>query len=437
MRGVLSIGSRTRPTIDSSERKLLETVVFYIGSADRRLRQQAERKLLLESERAARIEAERVDRLKNEFLATLSHELRNPLNAILGWTQLLLRGTIDVEKAAHIIEQSARLQAQLIEDLLDMSRIESGKLLLKKSVVELSNLLAGATGAMQPLAQEKGIQLDAQLEPGIELVAADSIRLNQVVINLLSNAIKFTARGGRVTVSLAREGQEAVLTISDTGEGISADFIPYVFVRFRQADQSTTRRSGGLGMGMAIAKHITELHGGTISVQSPGLGKGSTFVVRLPLTERAGAEATRLAQVREREGPRADAALMGRSIMVVEDDPATRELLARVLCEKGAAVTTCERSAEALAKLRAHRPDLIISDIGMPDMDGYELMRQVRHEPHDTPHIPAIAVTAFARAEDKDAALRVGFDGHIPKPINLQHLERLAADLISARAGGA
>jgi CheY-like chemotaxis protein len=388
-------------------------VVFYIGSADRRLRQQAERKLLLESERAARIEAERVDRLKNEFLATLSHELRNPLNAILGWTQLLLRGTIDVEKAAHIIEQSARLQAQLIEDLLDMSRIESGKLLLKKSVVELSNLL------------------------GIELVAADSIRLNQVVINLLSNAIKFTARGGRVTVSLAREGQEAVLTISDTGEGISADFIPYVFVRFRQADQSTTRRSGGLGMGMAIAKHITELHGGTISVQSPGLGKGSTFVVRLPLTERAGAEATRLAQVREREGPRADAALMGRSIMVVEDDPATRELLARVLCEKGAAVTTCERSAEALAKLRAHRPDLIISDIGMPDMDGYELMRQVRHEPHDTPHIPAIAVTAFARAEDKDAALRVGFDGHIPKPINLQHLERLAADLISARAGGA
>ena len=431
--GVLSVGSTTRSTIDPGERKLIDTIVFYISAADQRLRREAERKSLLESERAARMEAERADRLKNEFLAVLSHELRNPLNAIVGWTQLLQRGKVDVSRAAKIIEQSARLQSQLIEDLLDMSRIESGKLTVTKALVDLTSLVAGACEAMRLLAQEKGVELELRLESEVKMAAADSVRINQIASNLLSNAIKFTPPKGRVTISLEQEGDSAVLTVTDTGAGISQDFMPHLFNRFRQADQSTTRRYGGLGLGLAIAKHMTELHGGTIEARSPGLGKGATFIVRLPMTERPSVELTSPAAEQDRAEHKDDIALRGRSIVVVEDDTATLEMLSRSLSDRGATVITCQRGVDALREIRSRKPDLLISDIGMPDMDGYELMRQLRRTMDKRAYYPAIALTAFTRSEDKDEALKAGFDAHLSKPVNLRRLEELANELMLDR----
>ncbi len=431
--GVLSVGSTNRSTIDPGERKLINTIVFYISAADQRLRRKAERKSLLGSERVARMEAERADQLKNEFLAVLSHELRNPLNAIVGWTQLLQRGKVDVTRATKIIEQSARLQSQLIEDLLDMSRIESGKLTVKKALVDLTSLVAGACEATRLLAQEKGVELELRLEPEVKMAAGDSVRINQIASNLLSNAIKFTPPKGRVTVSLAQESESAVLTVADNGAGISEDFMPHLFNRFRQADQSTTRRYGGLGLGLAIAKHMTELHGGTIEAHSPGLGKGATFIVRLPMAERSGVGLTWPTPEKERGEHKDDIALRGRSIVVVEDDASTLEMLSRSLSDRGATVISCERGLDALEAIRSRTPDLIISDIGMPDMDGYELMRQLRRTTDRRGHYPAIALTAFARPEDKDEALKAGFDAHLSKPVNLRRLEELATELMLNR----
>lgn len=431
IRGVLSVGSRTRQSLEPGERTLVETVVSYLRSADRRMHEEAERTSLLESERAARTEAERADRVKNEFLAVLSHELRNPLNAIVGWTHLLLQGAVDTSRAARIIDQSARLQSQLIEDLLDMSRIKSGKLAITKSQVDLSGLVASACDSMQVLAREKGIELEWHLEPGVALAMADAVRINQVVINLLSNALKFTPREGRVSVVLGQEGGDAVLTVTDTGEGIPEDFLPHIFERFKQVDASTTRRYGGLGLGLSIAKHITELHGGTISAHSPGQGKGATFSVRLPLQENAAGDVTIPQPGRAPGASPVATALAGRSIVIVEDDAATAEFLARTFSDKGSSVITCERGAQALEQVRKQKPDLIISDIGMPDMDGYELIRRVRQTTRGDAHLPAIAVSAFARSEDVDKALKEGFDAHISKPVDLDRLQRLASELLT------
>jgi signal transduction histidine kinase/ActR/RegA family two-component response regulator len=432
--GVISVGSATRSSIDPSEVKLIDTLVFYISAADQRLLREAERKALLERERAARMRAERADRSKNEFLAVLSHELRNPLNAIVGWTQLLQRGKVDVSRAAKIIEQSARLQSQLIEDLLDMSRIESGKLALTKAPLDLTGLVAGASEAMRVLAQEKGVELDLRLESDLKMAAADAVRVNQIVSNLLSNAIKFTPPKGRVIVSLRRRGAQALLKVADTGVGITEDFMPHLFDRFRQADQSTTRRYGGLGLGLAIAKHMTELHGGTIEAHSAGLNKGASFIVRLPITDQPCVVVSPDISETHRAETSDDVVLRGKSVIIVEDDTATLEMLARLLSDKGATVIACEKSASALEAIRSRRPDLIISDIGMPNLDGYELLRAIRRGDDIEKGPPAIALTAFTRPEDKETALSSGFDAHLAKPVNLLRLEELAKELLVTRS---
>jgi PAS domain S-box-containing protein len=395
---------------------------------------EAERDALLDSERAARTEAERASRIKDDFLATLSHELRNPLNAILGWAHLLSREGTDVRKAGGIIEQSARLQAQLIDDLLDMSRIVSGKLTLHRGVVNVSEVVSTSCESMQLVAREKGVSLEAQVEPGVELACADASRITQIVVNLLTNAIKFTQRGGRVTIKVVKEGEDCVLSVCDTGEGIPADFLPHLFDRFRQADPSTTRRHGGLGIGLAITKHMATLHGGSIAAESPGIGLGATFTVRLPLAFRANEASLKAPGSSAPAIEEPSSRLVGAKIMVVEDDFPSLEFLSRFLLERGAEVIGYDRGQLALDKVNEEKPDVIISDIGMPDMDGYELARRIRKVSRENGHIPIIAVTAFARPEDEAKAFQAGFDAHLPKPLDASRLERVVVDLLDRSA---
>lgn len=408
-------------------------IVRWVGTSsdvhDKRV-VEAERDSLLESERSARMEAERANRLKDDFLATLSHELRNPINIIVGWAHLLSRAKVEPAKAAQIIEHSAHMQAQLIDDLLDLSRIVSGKLTLSRTVVRLSDVVLSTIDSMQLVAHEKGVELTARVEPDVQLAHADTARMTQIVSNLITNAIKFTPRGGQVVVTLASAHEEAVLAVSDTGEGISAEFLPHIFDRFRQADASTTRRHGGLGIGLAIVKHMTSLHGGSISAISPGLGHGATFTVRLPLRFTAAG----ISPSPHEPGtltPRAAAeALHGARVVLVEDDLSTLEFLERFLSEKGATVVPCSNGEMALENVRAGRPDIVISDIGMPDMDGYQLVKHLRTLPTEGTHLPIIAVTAFARPEDETRALQAGFDAHVAKPVDLEKLEHTVLSLL-------
>lgn len=391
---------------------------------------EAERASLLQSERVARTEAEQANRVKDEFLAVLSHELRNPLNAIVGWAHLLSREKVDTMKAARIIEHNARLQAQLIDDLLDMSRIVSGKLTLKREVVRLSDVVSGTVDSMQLVAREKGVVMETSIEPNVELSRADISRITQIVSNLLTNAIKFTPQGGRVTTTLATRNREATLTVTDTGEGITPEFLPNIFERFRQADPSTTRRHGGLGIGLAIAKYMTSLHGGSISASSAGKGRGATFTVVLPLKYRSDSVSTGADQSHPPDRGVSQRTLNGSKIVVVEDDPSTLEFLSQFLSDKGSSVVACNSGAMALDAVSSQRPDIIISDIGMPEMDGYQLVRYLRGLTDSGEHLPIIALTAFARAEDEAKALQSGFDAHLAKPIDPERLERVMVDVL-------
>jgi PAS domain S-box-containing protein len=397
-----------------------------------RIRNEQEREDLLASEQAARAEAERANRLKDEFLATLSHELRTPLNAIVGWSQLLRLGRSDPAELAEgleAIERSAKAQSQLIADLLDVSRITSGKLRLELHPLDPVSLVEAALAAVMPAAAAKSIRIDKQLEGNVGPISGDSSRLQQVIWNLLNNAVKFTPRGGRIEVTLRRASGQAEITISDTGTGIKPELLPHLFERFRQGDASTTRDHGGLGLGLAIAKHLTEMHGGTIGAHSDGEGQGSTFTVRLPIT------AVQMSATAEAAGTHpALARLDGVRVLVVEDDADARWLIQRVLAEAGAEVAATPSVQEALATIESERPHLMISDIGMPGEDGYDLIRKIRAQGYSADVLPAIALTAFARVEDRERSLQAGYQVHVNKPVDPIELTTTVARVIRQAA---
>jgi len=406
-----------------------------------------ERKILLESEREARAEAERSSQMKDEFLATLSHELRTPLSAILGWAQVLRRGgkdENDLQRGLQTIERNARAQAQLIEDLLDMSRITSGKVLLDMQTLNPQGFLDAAIETVRPAADAKNIRIEKRYEPDPGMIAGDPARLQQVVWNLLSNAIKFTPRDGLVTVELGRREGSVAVTVRDTGSGIRPEFITHVFERFRQADASMTRRHGGLGLGLAIVKHLIEQHGGTVRADSAGEGLGSSFSFELPLAQAVARPARRnhLIIGGNPGGTPPPAApdltprdLAGVSVLVVDDDRDARELIARILTDCNARVRIAASAREAFAALQADMPNLLISDLGMPEVDGFELLSWVRALPRDCGGLlPAVALTAFARSEDRLRALEAGFSSHISKPVEPSELIEAVASLVRMTA---
>lgn len=398
-----------------------------------------EREKLLESERTARSEAERASHLKDEFLLTLSHELRTPLNAILGWSQLLRKGAMDAAKVAHgldTIERNVRVQAQLIDDLLDMSRIISGKIRLNVQRVELGSVVEAAVETVRLSAEAKEIRLQQVLDPLTGIVSGDPARLQQIVWNLLSNAIKFTPKGGRVQVVLERVNSHLEISVIDTGQGIKPEFLPHVFDRFRQADASITRNHGGLGLGLSIARSLTELHGGSIRVKSAGENKGATFIVSLPLVvvhpeevELDGFDWNGRISI---SGEYQEPALDGVKVLVVDDEPDARELIRLVLEGCNAEVVTAASAQEALEVLKHDKPHVLISDIGMPQEDGYQFIRKVRTlDPDRGGMIPAVALTAYARAEDRKRALLSGYQMHISKPVEPSELIAVVSSLTS------
>ncbi len=396
------------------------------------------REALLESERAARAEAERIARLKDEFLATVSHELRTPLNAILGWSQLLRKKTVgpaELRKGLDTIERNSRAQAQIIEDLLDMSRIISGKIQLNVKNVNLRSVIEAAIESLLPTVQAKDIRLQTVFDVLPSSIIGDPGRLQQVVWNLLSNAIKFTPKGGRVRVSLEKVDSYVELTVSDTGQGIKPEFLPYVFDRFRQADSSTTRKFGGLGLGLSIVKQLVELHGGSVQATSAGEGQGATFIVMLPLAlkesdsdEQAVEQSFDDHKLTTSQGILNN--LNSTKILVVDDEVDAQELLKRVLEDCGANVLTASSAEEALELVQSYKPNVVVSDIGMPGKDGYDFIRTLRGLPSDMGgNIPAAAVTAFARFEDRIRALRCGYQTHVAKPIEPAELIAVVASL--------
>jgi signal transduction histidine kinase/CheY-like chemotaxis protein len=389
---------------------------------------------LLASEREARADAERANRFKDEFLSTVSHELRTPLNAILGYAQLLLRTehNRDEQESLTIIERNAKAQAQLIEDLLDMSRIISGKVRLDTRSLEMSEVVQAALDTVRPAASAKNIRIEPVLDPNAGPVLGDSGRLQQVVWNLLTNAIKFTPKGGRVQVALERINSHLELRVSDTGQGIKPEFLPGVFDRFRQADPSTTRQYGGLGLGLSIVKQLVELHGGSVSAASPGEGQGATFTVKLPvqILHRDDADRASGAYLGEPVLQSGDLSLSGVRVLVIDDEPDSRDLIRRLLTEYEADVQQAGSSEEALQTLMTYSADILLSDIGMPDKDGYDFIRAVRA--HSDPRIvslPAVALTAFARTQDRTRALLAGFQAHITKPVEPAELVAVVATL--------
>jgi PAS domain S-box-containing protein len=392
---------------------------------------------LYEAMRKARGEAEKASRLKDEFLATVSHELRTPLNAILGWARMLRMGMLDDQsrvRALETIERSAISQGQLIEDILDVSRIITGKLRLEVSPVEVEQLVAEAVESVRPSADAKGVRLQTLLDTTANFVRGDAHRLQQVIWNLLSNAIKFTPKGGRVQVAVSRADSHVEIAVMDTGQGISPEFLPFVFDRFRQADSSTIRSHGGLGLGLAIVRHLTELHGGTVSAASAGEGQGATFSVRLPIAivhERKTEERPVFPPVIEGAvAVGVPQQLMGVRVLVVDDEPDARELLRVILEKSGANVSIAGSSKEALTLLRKSRLDVLVSDIGMPGEDGFQLIRQVRAlSHHEGGSIPAAALTAYATSEDRLRALTGGFQIHVAKPVDPLELIAVVASL--------
>jgi PAS domain S-box-containing protein len=402
----------------------------------------ADRKRLLESERAARSEAERANHMKDEFLATLSHELRTPLNAVLGWAAALRAGhslTEELEQGLETIERNARVQAQIIEDLLDMSRIISGKVRLDVQRLDLPAVVAEAIDTVRASASAKGVRLQAIIDPLNTPVTGDPNRLQQVFWNLLSNAIKFTPKGGRVQVLLERVDSHVEVSVIDTGEGISPEFLPYIFNRFQQADASTTRRHGGLGLGLAIVKQLVELHGGSVRVKSSGIGKGATFIVSLPVTV-----LHPLQEPWERGHPQSKPrdlpsiptiSLDNVSVLVIDDELDARNLLKLLLESAGAVVYLASSAEQGMEHLLTKSVDVLICDIGMPDVDGYSLMRRIRAlDDGQKSEVAAVALTAYARLEDRTEAMRAGFQNHLPKPVEPAELLAVVHSLANPRS---
>jgi signal transduction histidine kinase/ActR/RegA family two-component response regulator len=467
---ILAAFRRSSAELDASQRQLLEThreqeqlarttsegvligtivlSLSFIGAAavisrrfdDRRRqlereiaeRRRAEeyREALLTSERTARAEAERATRLKDEFVATLSHELRTPLNAIVGWASILRsdRRTSSIAQGMEVIERNAKAQAQMIEDLLDMSRIVSGKLRIELELIDAAAVLKAAVASIRPSADAKEIDLQATFEP-VGMVHSDAGRLQQIIWNLLTNAIKFTPRNGSVRVAVRRVDGEVEMAVSDSGQGIPTEFLPYVFDRFRQADASTTRRHGGLGLGLSIVKSLVEMHKGTVQAFSGGEGQGATFTVRLPLARPQPFPVNELFKA-ERANAVDELTLEGLRILVVDDEPDARALARRVLEERGAHVVTVASALEAMAVVGGDSaPSVVVSDIGMPNEDGYDFIRNMRALPGLAGRIPAVALTALARTEDRQRALLAGYQTHISKPVDPAELVAVIADV--------
>jgi PAS domain S-box-containing protein len=391
----------------------------------------------IENERLYR-QAEESGRLKEEFLATISHELRTPLSAILGWARMLRLGQLSSEhtaKALDTIERNARAQAQLVDDLLDVSRIMTGKLRMDVRPSDPNAFIDAAVESVRPAAEAKGVRVTKVVDTGAVAIPGDPVRLQQVVWNLLSNAIKFTPRGGRVQITSERVNSHLEIVVIDTGQGISPEFLPHVFDRFRQADQKTSRQHGGMGLGLAIVRHLVELHGGTVSAESAGEGKGATFRVMLPITPlyQVDSSGSRVHPAARDLLPPDDGTdrLDGLTILVVDDEPDTRELLKQGLEYCGAKVSVAGSAAEAVDSIVASVPDILISDVGMPGIDGYDLIRQIRELPKDKGgKVAAIALTAYTRTEDRLQALRAGYDMHVPKPVELAELVAVAVSVL-------
>jgi PAS domain S-box-containing protein len=430
--GVIGLG------VTGSRRRYTPDDVPVAEDFARRVATAVDNATLYREAREAYRQAEEAGRLKDEFLATLSHELRTPLNAIIGWAHLLRGGQLDAAgtaRALETIDRNARIQAQLISDVLDVSRIIRGKLQLEIRLVELPTVIEAALEALTPAADAKGVRIQSSLDPEAGPVSGDPNRLQQVFWNLLSNAIRFSPRGSRVQVSHARVGGHVEARVVDDGAGIPADFLPHVFERFRQADASTTRKHSGLGLGLAIVRHIVELHGGVVEAASEGEGKGSSFVVKLPLAAGAPEGAPRKA---ERPRPRATTgeepiegpSLEGVRVLVVDDERDSRDLIATVLERQGARVVAVGSAPEALAAIAREVPDVLVSDIEMPEQSGYDLLRQVRELPADHGgRLPAAALTAYASAQDRMKALLSGFQLHVAKPVPPGELVAVVASL--------
>ena len=436
-KGVIPSDSFTKLPVEDQTRAIailqqkaqaLETEIVERSKAEENLR------AVLVREQLARAEAETANRMKDEFLATVSHELRTPLNAIIGWLHMVKSGRLDEEtkaRALETIERNAKSQAQLVEDILDVSRMISGKLRLQITVVDVASVINAAIDAVQLAASSKGIELQVMLDPTARHVLGDANRLQQVVWNLLSNAIKFTPAGGKVVVRLERLQSQLQIKVHDTGQGISPQFLPYVFERFCQADAGSTRRYGGLGLGLALVRHLVELHGGNVRAQSEGDGKGATFIIELPLalcdrlTQTRSANETRLEpdppEPAAVDAPRA--LLTGRRVLLVDDDADTLQMLTTLLADREAEVQAAAAAHQAMEILTWYRPDVLVLDLAMPGEDGYTLIERIRQDEQRTGRtVPAVALTAQVRVEDRARALSTGFNMFVPKPVEADEL---------------
>ena len=429
---LLSRDGRETPIEDSAapirgaDGALIGIVLVFRDASERR---EAERRkqALLDREQEARRAAENLSRSKDEFVATVSHELRTPLNAIFGWVRLLRSGNLNDAQHAHaleVVERNTRAQAQLIEDLLDMSRVVTGHLRLDMRRVELPGVIQSAVDAVRPASEAKEIEIAVDLDASVGPISGDPDRFQQIVWNLLTNSVKFTNKGGRIELTLTSEGSDAVLCVKDTGIGMSAELIPHIFERFHQGASSASRTHGGLGIGLALVRHLVEMHGGTVDAQSDGEGRGSTFVIRMPmLGTRAVADRPALTAIDASGSEQGEGALAGVSVLVVDDDEDARDLISTTLIHAGANVLSVSSMAEALKVLRSATPQALVSDIAMPNGTGYELIREIRRITH-LAKIPAIALTAFGRVEDRERALAAGFNYHITKPVDPHYLVR-------------
>jgi len=401
-----------------------------------------ERRVLLASAQAARAEADTANSLKDEFLATVSHELRTPLTAILGWSQMLASGNLDEEESKCAVEtilRNARAQREIIDDLLDISRIITGKLRLEVRSVEIDGIIEAVADSIRPAADARNIHLHTAIAPQIGPISGAPDRLQQIIWNLLSNAIKFTPEGGRVEVRLQRCDSQVEITISDTGQGIDPELLLHVFDRFRQFDSSSRRRHGGLGLGLSIVRQLVELHGGTVTAESPGAGAGTTFKVLLPVAkaqcDTSDIEKTPQPTIESSISTAPQPSLNRLRVLVVDDEPDSRELVAAVLKVHGAEVVSFESAVEALEEMKRRTFDVLVSDIGMPEMDGYWLINKVRRLPVERGgRIPAAAFTAYAGIEDRRRVLLAGYQLHIPKPIEPAKLASFVASLVERNA---